>query len=124
MTVYERDYLGLLAYNDRLMIGADDECWPWRGCVQSKGYGCVGRDLVHRVVYTITHGPIPDGLTIDHLCRNRRCANPAHLEAVTMKENYERGEGWRGLALRWNRGDALDHDETPVEPPDELADAG
>lgn len=95
--------LTLLSRNDRLLIGGR-ECWPWRGAIQSKGYGMVGHRLVHRVVYELVHGPIPAGLTIDHLCRNRACANPSHLEAVTMKVNYDRGEGWRGLSLRWERG--------------------
>lgn len=103
-TPFETPWLDLLARHDRLLVDDAAACWPWRGAIQSKGYGKVGTRLVHRVVYELVHGPIPPGLTIDHLCRNRQCANPSHLEAVTMKENYDRGEGWRGLALRWNRG--------------------
>ena len=47
----------------------------------------------HRVMWEVARGPIPKGLTVDHLCRNRRCVNPAHLELVTMRENLLRGEG-------------------------------
>src|SRR5207245_6492477 len=98
---FETSWLHLLAHRDRLLVDDADKCWPWRGTIQSKGYGHLNGRLVHRIVYELVHGPIPAGLTIDHLCRNRRCANPSHLEAVTMKENYDRGEGWRGLQLRW-----------------------
>lgn len=45
----------------------------------------------HRVAYELTHGSAPEGLVIDHLCRNRLCCNPAHLEAVTGLENVRRG---------------------------------
>ena len=78
-----------------------DTCWNWPGSVRRDGYGntCETRDgekrvfLVHREAWTILRGPIPDGLVIDHLCRNRRCMNPAHMEPVTLGENVLRGEG-------------------------------
>jgi hypothetical protein len=50
-------------------------------------------DKVHKISYVYYFGAIPDGLEIDHLCRNRQCFNPAHLEAVTHKENVLRGNG-------------------------------
>jgi hypothetical protein len=46
---------------------------------------------VHRLVYTFVHGEIEEGFVIDHLCRNRQCCNPLHLEKVTIKENTYRG---------------------------------
>lgn len=74
-----------------------DGCWLWPGCT-SDGYGRgyasnKGRKVtVHRFAYELLVGPIPDGLHIDHLCRNPRCFNPAHLEPVTPKENNRRGK--------------------------------
>jgi hypothetical protein len=50
--------------------------------------------LAHRYAYEALIGPIPAGLVIDHLCRVRRCVNPAHLEPVTNEENLSRGEGY------------------------------
>lgn len=71
-------------------------CWSWPGR-ESFGYGRVEMDgrvlMVHRVVYERLRGPIPDGLCLDHLCRNRYCANPDHLEPVTQRENTLRGVG-------------------------------
>jgi hypothetical protein len=70
-------------------------CWLWIGFVQADGYGVIfhGRrkQMAHRASYEAFVGPIPDGLTIDHLCRTRSCVNPAHLEAVTGRENTLRG---------------------------------
>lgn len=72
-----------------------DECWPWRGRLNEAGYGRYAtRSLcmrAHRLAYTLLVGPIPAGLQIDHLCRNRACVNPAHLEPVTQRENILRG---------------------------------
>lgn len=73
---------------------ASDGCWPWKGCRNSSGYGTVHFDGTsqgtHRVAYLLKHGAIPEGREIDHLCRNRACCNPAHLEAITHEKNMER----------------------------------
>ena len=71
-------------------------CWEWTAYKNPSGYGrAVGpngdKQYVHRLSYELFVGPIPEGLTIDHLCRNRGCCNPEHLEAVTRSENIKRG---------------------------------
>jgi hypothetical protein len=81
-------------------------CWLWTGHIAkgSKGYarlGWLGRQqLAHRVAYELVIGPIPEGLTLDHLCRVRHCVNPRHLAAITNRENILRGESpsakWAG----------------------------
>lgn len=71
--------------------GGPDACWEWQGSKQALGYGQVGwkgRVLVaHRLAYTLTHGPIPEGMQVHHKCNNPPCCNPSHLEAVTQKAN-------------------------------------
>jgi hypothetical protein len=75
---------------------AESGCWEWRGYLNDHGYGQIGVDGVsvyaHRWSYEHFIGPIPAGKQIDHLCRNRKCCNPAHLEAVTPLVNNRRGE--------------------------------
>jgi hypothetical protein len=72
-------------------------CWVWLGKITGRGYGAipVGKTnhVAHRVFYERANGVIPDGLVLDHLCRNIRCVNPDHLEPVTSKENTLRGIG-------------------------------
>ena len=70
-------------------------CIAWTGAVQSGGYGSVtngrgGTMLAHRRAWEAAHGPIPAGMTIDHLCRHKLCVNPDHMEVVTAAENVKR----------------------------------
>lgn len=74
----------------------DDSCWEWTGWRSRNGYGRLRLTkhtevAAHRFSYELLVGPIPEGLQIDHLCRNRSCVNPAHLEPVTCQENLLRG---------------------------------
>ena len=66
-------------------------CWVWTGGTKGPGYGCYKRGYAHRVSYQVFVGEIPEGKVMDHLCRNRICVNPDHLEPVTMGENTKRG---------------------------------
>ena len=85
----------------KVQVGGLFDCWAWRGGKQSGGYGAlvVGSRtdgsrrvvLAHRWSYEYAVGPIEGGLDIDHLCRNRACVNPLHLEPVTHRVNCLRG---------------------------------
>lgn len=83
-----------------------DHCWVWRGTRAGNGYPVAysPRDKTttwaHRLSYELFVGPIPRGLTIDHLCRNKVCVNPKHLEAVTIRENILRGHGLAAMNAR------------------------
>jgi hypothetical protein len=95
------DYKVWLRFWSHVSLG--DGCWEWTGSL-TEGYGQVQSEkrkwLAHRLAYVWMIGPIPSGLELDHLCRNRRCVNPHHLEPVTRRENILRGEGPSAQAAR------------------------
>lgn len=82
-----------------------DHCWLWLGGLTGRGgYGQIGvsekKVLAHRFAYELLVGPIPVGLEIDHLCRNRICVNPKHMEPVVGHVNILRGTGWSARHAR------------------------
>lgn len=81
-------------------VRKSDGCWTWTGYVRKDGYGTYNFILAHRIAFEVHKGPIPPGLTIDHLCRNRRCVNPDHLECVSIGENVLRGIGPAAMNAR------------------------
>ena len=76
-------------------VDASGDCWEWLACRNPQGYGIIrsdGRnDRAHRVAWELLCGPIPSGYYVDHLCRNRGCVNPDHLEPVAKRINDLRG---------------------------------
>lgn len=81
---------------DRIRISETTECWNFTGKLDRDGYGRMRYNgsnprLLHRISYQAYRGNISKGLTIDHLCRNRKCCNPEHLEAVPLLTNIKRG---------------------------------
>lgn len=103
---------------DRLMRRVNKDaggCWVWTGA-RSNGYGRVQVDgttrIAHRVAFETFVGPIPDDLPLDHLCENRACINPEHLEPVTDTENKRRSM-WNKTACR--NGHAYDAENTVID---------
>lgn len=82
------------------------ECWVWTGSRKGSGYGQVWIDnavrAAHRVIWEMLRGPIPSGLTMDHLCRQKPCVNPSHLEPVTLLENIMRSDTITAIYARRN----------------------
>jgi len=84
--------------------GAFEPCKQWTGALDRGGYGKVSVEgktcRTHRVSYALEYGSVPEGMVLDHLCKNRRCGNPLHLDPVTQKENVRRGDSPVGKAMR------------------------
>lgn len=95
-------------------VDASGDCWLWTGGKVRDGYGKFGHKgrtvQAHRFAYELVRGPIPDGLTIDHLCARPLCVNPNHLEPVTLAENVRRAHvrAGRGLGDRCPSGHPRD----------------
>lgn len=87
-----------------IKIKKTNNCWLWTGSSNSWGYGSFwlnGRKVQsHRVSYELFREDIPEDMVIDHLCRNRLCVNPSHMEVVTLGENVLRGECPAAINLR------------------------
>lgn len=96
--VYKRTYTTLKQYIERRTVAHPNGCLVWAGSRTKLGYGTANwrngstavRTTAHRAAYVAFVGPIPEGLEIDHKCKNTLCVNPAHLEAVTHYENVQR----------------------------------
>lgn len=86
----------------KVRVDLDTRCWIYSGAVHANGYGATrwnGRAYkTHRLTYLWLRGQVADGLDLDHLCRNRACCNPFHLEPVTRSENLRRGAVARKVA--------------------------
>jgi hypothetical protein len=80
------------------VVDENTGCWNWQLGKTGRGYGSLNNVMAHRLYYRKHKGPIPEGLTIDHLCRNKVCVNPDHLEPVTLQENLRRRDVAMGRA--------------------------
>lgn len=111
--ITDRTRLGRVT--NRIDYNGPDGCWQWIGAVSDLGYGTVSltgekTKHAHRAVFELYYGPIPQGLVLDHICRNPGCVNPEHLEPVTQRENMNRGNSPSNVAKRTGycgRGHAL-----------------
>ena len=94
----------------------ENGCWLWTAGLFSTGYACFSINqtslLAHRWAYARLVGPIPDDLTLDHLCREPRCVNPQHLEPVTSAENARRARAVKPLVAHCFRGHPYDEANT------------
>jgi HNH endonuclease len=105
-------------------VSAETECWNWKLSLDKDGYPQwsamyrrLGTNRAHRVFYTLLKGPIPEGLELDHTCKNRMCVNPAHLDPVTSKVNSERGGNFGREQTHCMRGHEFSPENTYVFPP-------
>jgi hypothetical protein len=90
-----------------LISGMETRCWEWKATRNGDGYGSFwllgSMRGAHRVAYELEREPIAAGMTLDHLCRNRCCVNPAHLDPVPLRVNVLRGGGTGARNARKDR---------------------
>lgn len=112
---FPRSHLYLLRFLGNVILA--DGCWVYGGQKNRQGYGQYAGKKAHRLMYEIFVGPIPDGLVIDHLCRNTSCVNFSHLEPVTQRINTLRGINHVALQAKQascKRGHPFDQDNTRI----------
>ena len=116
------DYI-LERFWEKIKVNNQNGCWEWQGST-SQGYGNITinkkRYQTHRLAYETNKGLIPKGMELDHLCRNRICCNPEHLEVVSKEENIRRGLwhktiNWQTLKMFCLRGHPLFGDNLYID---------
>jgi hypothetical protein len=88
-------------FQHKVLRGAPDECWPWQGVPNKKGYGRIvtgaRAEMAHRVAWKLAFGPIPEGMLVLHSCDNPPCCNPRHLflgdDLVNAQDREAKGRG-------------------------------
>lgn len=108
----------LALFMDKVRVNPKTKCWVWTAALRGDGkYPAFSLNRVqvagHRIAYIHFVGPIPKGLEVDHLCLNKKCVNPRHLEPVTRKVNAER---WGATKTHCKHGHPFDKENTYINP--------
>jgi hypothetical protein len=85
----------IVRFAKKIEVDSKTGCWNWTASLNNAGYGNFDQSSAHRFIYEFVFGSISQKKQIDHLCRNRKCCNPSHLEMVTASQNIWRGYEWR-----------------------------
>lgn len=112
-----------LARLQRLLDIQEDGCWNWKGLTTSNGYGKWSKGpgqrvrAIHRITWEhYKNQEVPEGLQLDHICRNRLCCNPDHLEPVTPSENTMRQDHYERRKTHCPKGHEYDEANTRITP--------